>query len=651
MNRNLTNARWRRAAISLTIALCTAGSAVAGVLSDSERAVLTAIYTQTNGHTWKISHNWRGTPPADDPFEVDECTWWGVTCDQDVLGGPIPRVIKLDLSNNYLAGTLPALDALPMLVTLDFSRNNGVIESTGPLTGPIPALTGLIHLQSFNGYLSKFTGSIPSLSGLTALRDFDVSDNQLSGALPSLSGLVSLETFSANNQTYPPVSGNRLTGGIPALTGLTLLKGFSVNGNLLSGAIPSLTGLGNLQGIVVSDNNLSGSIPSLSGLAGLGAFVAFNNQLTGAIPSLAGAPNLTTFHVGNNQLTGSIPPISGLTLLRSFHVERNLLTGSLPAFTNIGALAGFYAGHNQLTGPLPSLASAFNLGELNVSYNSLSGTLPTLRVAATSQMVALHLDHNLFSGALPAPPQFLANGMSTICPNPFTPLSPSTAWNVATGVTPWWATPTAASGCDEPAASAVTVVKAGSGGGTVTASAGAINCGATCTGNYAATTAITLTATPAGGNQFTGWLGPCTGSGACTFTPTGTTTVIATFAAAPVGPKILSIDGNASYNALTDGLLAMRYLFGLSGPSLTANAIGPDATRSTATAVGDYLADIKPLLDIDGNGQADALTDGLLIIRYLFGLRGSSLIAGAVGTNATRISPEAIIAQLQSLMP
>ena len=42
-----------------------------------------------------------------------------------------------------------------------------------------------------------------------------------------------------------------------------------------------------------------------------------------------------------------------------------------------------------------------------------------------------------------------------------------------------------------------------------------------------------------------------------------------------------------------------------------------------------------PLLDIDGNGQADALTDGLLIIRYLFGLRGPSLTAGAVGPGAT----------------
>ena len=59
----------------------------------------------------------------------------------------------------------------------------------------------------------------------------------------------------------------------------------------------------------------------------------------------------------------------------------------------------------------------------------------------------------------------------------------------------------------------------------------------------------------------------------------------------------------------------------------------------------------RPLLDIDGNGQADALTDGLLIIRYLFGLRGASLIAGTLGVGATRTTAAAVEAQIQSLLP
>lgn len=37
------------------------------------------------------------------------------------------------------------------------------------------------------------------------------------------------------------------------------------------------------------------------------------------------------------------------------------------------------------------------------------------------------------------------------------------------------------------------------------------------------------------------------------------------------------------------------------------------------------------MLDADGDGAAGALTDGLLAIRYLFGFRGESLVGGAVG--------------------
>jgi hypothetical protein len=113
----------------------------------------------------------------------------------------------------------------------------------------------------------------------------------------------------------------------------------------------------------------------------------------------------------------------------------------------------------------------------------------------------------------------------------------------------------------------------------------------------------------------------------------------------------LDIDGNASYDALTDGLLVIRYLFGLSGASLINGALGPLATRTTATQIGDYLTAIRPALDIDGNGQADALTDGLLILRYLFGLRGASLIAGAVGPSASRTTASAIETQMLTLMP
>ena len=111
------------------------------------------------------------------------------------------------------------------------------------------------------------------------------------------------------------------------------------------------------------------------------------------------------------------------------------------------------------------------------------------------------------------------------------------------------------------------------------------------------------------------------------------------------------IDGNHSYDALTDGLLMLRYLFGLTGTSLTAGAIGPGSTRSSPLEIQQFMDSIRPQLDVDGDGKSDALTDGLMLIRYLFGLRGQSLIAGAIAAGATRTTAAQIEQYIQSLLP
>jgi hypothetical protein len=50
--------------------------------------------------------------------------------------------------------------------------------------------------------------------------------------------------------------------------------------------------------------------------------------------------------------------------------------------------------------------------------------------------------------------------------------------------------------------------------------------------------------------------------------------------------------------------------------------------------------------DIDGNAIIEPLTDGLLVLRYLFGFRGATLINGAVAGNCTRCTSAAIEAFL-----
>ncbi|MBK8741332.1 MAG: YncE family protein [Betaproteobacteria bacterium] len=125
----------------------------------------------------------------------------------------------------------------------------------------------------------------------------------------------------------------------------------------------------------------------------------------------------------------------------------------------------------------------------------------------------------------------------------------------------------------------------------------------------------------------------------------------------PAGTTLdASLDVDASfapskYDALTDGLIILRYLFGLTGPALTSNALGAAATRTNPAVIKSYLDGIRPSLDVDGNLNADALTDGLLILRYMFGLRGPSLIAGAFDPTGSRTDATEIAAYIQSLMP
>ena len=85
-------------------------------------------------------------------------------------------------------------------------------------------------------------------------------------------------------------------------------------------------------------------------------------------------------------------------------------------------------------------------------------------------------------------------------------------------------------------------------------------------------------------------------------------------------------------------MIVARYLFGLSGSALTQSALGAGAQRTNPSEMLAYLNAVRPLLDIDGDGRVDALTDGLMILRYAFGLRGSALVTGAVAPGATRAS-------------
>jgi hypothetical protein len=94
----------------------------------------------------------------------------------------------------------------------------------------------------------------------------------------------------------------------------------------------------------------------------------------------------------------------------------------------------------------------------------------------------------------------------------------------------------------------------------------------------------------------------------------------------------------------------LRYLSDFTGSSLISGAVDlANCTRCSADDVEGYLAAIVAQLDIDDDDEVAALTDGLLIERYLFGFSGEALINDLVGDGCMRCTALAIEGYLQGL--
>ena len=113
----------------------------------------------------------------------------------------------------------------------------------------------------------------------------------------------------------------------------------------------------------------------------------------------------------------------------------------------------------------------------------------------------------------------------------------------------------------------------------------------------------------------------------------------------------LDIDGDGEFDALSDGLLILRSFFGLSGESLIADVLGNNSTYNSAEEIQERISSNYSSLDIDNNGELDALSDGLIILRYLFNIRSSSLIVDVISPDAERSNLTEILTYFDRLIP
>ncbi|GAB2299356.1 Probable leucine-rich repeat receptor-like protein kinase imk3 [Dionaea muscipula] len=165
----------------------------------------------------------------------------------------------------------------------------------------------------------------------------------------------------------------------------------------LGGRITSKIGqLQALRKLSLHDNRIGGSIPSSLGLLpNLRGLQLFNNRLTGSIPpSLFLCPLLQTLDLSSNSLTGVIPFPPSLSLSLSLNSTKLLYWVNLS--------------YNSLSGSIPSsLPRAPSLVFLALQYNNLSGSIPDTWGGGDENishplLQSLTLDHNLFSGRIPA---------------------------------------------------------------------------------------------------------------------------------------------------------------------------------------------------------------------------------------------------------
>ncbi len=273
----------------------------------SDREILVALYEATDGRNWAIADNWLTVAPLED--------WYGVWA--DARG----RVTRLSLSDNELAGPIPAeLGDLAALNGLTLSHNN--------LSGPIP----------------PELGNLPMLAGLL------LSSNNLAGPIPPEFGRLT-------RLTHLWLERNNLSGPIPPELGsLADLLVLSLGENDLSGPIPpELGSLANMTRLYLGDNDLTGEIPpGLGNLARLERMDLYANDLSGPIPrELGSLTNLESLRLVNNDLTGPVPPeFGGMSSLRRLSLTNNSgMSGALPAGLTALRLEALLAGGTDLCAP------------------------------------------------------------------------------------------------------------------------------------------------------------------------------------------------------------------------------------------------------------------------------------------------------------
>ncbi|PIA33880.1 hypothetical protein AQUCO_03900021v1 [Aquilegia coerulea] len=337
----------------------------AQVLPDDEVKVLQQLATKLNIREWKVNPS---CPPGQGLIARSGSSTGNVTCDCNFnkstichvtiielkdfnLHGELPdefanltRLRQLDLTRNYLNGTIPRAWASLPLVVLSLLGNL--------VTGTIPKEIGNIStLEDLNFQDNKMEGPIPKEFGnLVNLRRALLGGNDYTGPLPDTLGNL-------KNLTDFRIDGASLSGKIPEFIGNWIkLDRLDMHGTSMEGPIPStISLLTNLTELRITDLNASNiPFPDLRKLTKLKELVLRNCSITGPIPSYIGQSlrNIKNLDLSFNRLTDTVP--DNLDLLRNLefmYLTNNSLTGQVSKWLS-DARENYDISYNNFTGSL-----------------------------------------------------------------------------------------------------------------------------------------------------------------------------------------------------------------------------------------------------------------------------------------------------------
>ena len=457
--------------------------------------------------------------------------------------------------------------------------------------------------------------------------------------------------------------------------------------NSLSGTIPSELGdLSNLQILWLFSNSLSGTLPSeLGSLSNLGYLDLYNNSLSGTIPSeLGDLSNLQILYLNSNSLSGTIPSwLGSLSKLLTLWLHENSLSGTISSeLGSLSDLQNLSLYENSLSGTLPSELGETNSGEnFNLDVSTYFGDINNNITSYGANGLPNGLTIDSSSGAIGGTPTTEGNFAVTVRVEDTEGNDVSDEFNIyvrpnRNGISDELDIDVGLT-LDADDYAALQALYTSTSGENWTNNTGwdvssetppiaddvELWHGVTVEGSR-------VTEIDLHGNGLSGTLPSELGdlsnlqnlslhdnslSGTLPESINDINDNITNYSASglPNGLTVDSInfdiDGNGETDALTDGVVVMRYLFQFSGDVLINGVIGVGATRTTALEITNYLDMAREtMLDVDGNGMADALTDGIMIMRYLFGFEGNTVIDEALGPDTTRTTAAAIIDHLQS---